>query len=241
MKYIDLQEAFETELNLVNDGENKPLSIDTEYFLNSALDIFYKGRYSGMNIKRESFEQTQKRIDDLRTLVTKLSYNQASINQISTSLYSVELPDNYILLLGDTAGIAPADGIVDDCWDVDEDGNYIVKYSDTIEGTIDTIDRIKENSLSEYHLHYTKAKPIRMMQGNEIQLHTDGKYKVSIYDISYLRKPIRIDIHTEPFAEYTDMPEHTHLEIVKIAARLYIENKANVRYQTYSNEVATME
>lgn len=52
--------------------------------------------------------------------------------------------------------------------------------------------------------------------------------------MQYLRKPIRIDIHTNPFAEYDDMPEHTHLEIVKLAAQLYIENQADNRYQTYT-------
>jgi len=49
-------------------------------------------------------------------------------------------------------------------------------------------------------------------------LFTDGKYQVSQYDMVYLRKPEYIDIHKNPFDEYTDMPEHTHSEIVKIAA-----------------------
>ena len=55
--------------------------------------------------------------------------------------------------------------------------------------------------------------------------------------MQYLRKPIRIDIHKNPFDEYTDMPEHTHIEIVKLAAQLYIENQADNRYQTYTQEV----
>ena len=84
------------------------------------------------------------------------------------------MPEDYVILLGDTAGIAPADGIENECWEKDEEGNYISHYSDTIEGTIETIDRIKENSLSEYKLKYTKAKPIRLIAGNNIYLHTDG-------------------------------------------------------------------
>ena len=36
--------------------------------------------------------------------------------------------------------------------------------------------------------------------------------------MTYLRKPKYIDIHEKPFDEYTDMPEHTHSEIVKLAA-----------------------
>lgn len=33
------------------------------------------------------------------------------------------------------------------------------------------------------------------------------------------------------------MPEHTHLEIVKLAAQLYIENQANPRYNSYTQGV----
>jgi hypothetical protein len=96
-------------------------------------------------------------------LVTKHTYKDIDITKVNQETYTVTLPDDYVILLGDTAGIAPADGITNDCWEKDSEGNYKVKYSDTIEGTIETVDRIKENSLSEYHLKYTKAKPIKLM------------------------------------------------------------------------------
>lgn len=241
MRYINLQESFEIELNKLQDGLTKPSSAITEYFLNVALDKFWKTRYSGINFKQESFEQTQKRIDDLRTLVTEVSYTN-DIVKVSNELYTVQLPKDYIILLGDKAGIAPADGYSDPCWELDSNGNPILHYSDTIEGQIETIDRIKENSLSEYHLKYTKAKPIRLIAGNTIQLHTDGKYKVAAYTMQYLRQPQYIDIHKDPFAEYTDMPEHTQIEIVKLAAQLYLQNQADPRYASYTQEVVpTME
>lgn len=236
MKNIELLESFEIELNKLDDNLTKPKTNISEYFLNTALDKFWKTRYSENNFKRESFEQTQKRTDDLRTLVAYKVYTD-DIVTLNNKEYQVELPEDYVILLGDTAGIAPADGIENECWEKDEEGNYISHYSDTIEGTIETIDRIKENSLSEYKLKYTKAKPIRLIAGNSIYLHTDGQYKVSNYRMSYLRKPQRIDIHTNPFDEYTDMPEHTHLEIVKLAAQLYIENQANPRYNSYTQEI----
>ena len=69
MKFIELQEAFELELNKFDDIDKIP-STDTEYWLNQGLIRFVKTRYSGVNTKGESFEQSQKRIDDLRTLVT---------------------------------------------------------------------------------------------------------------------------------------------------------------------------
>lgn len=234
MKNIELLESFELELNKLDDNFTKPTTNTTEYFLNAGLDKFWKTRYSQNNPKVKGFEQIQKRIDDLRTLVVEVTLVP---DTTSKDLYTVTIPEDYVILLGDTAGISPADGYTDPCWELDSDGNYVIHYSDVLEGSIETIDRIKENSLSEYHLRYTKAKPIRLLSGNEIKLYTDGKYKVSKYILHYLRKPHYIDIHTEPFKEYTDMPEHTHLEIVKLAAQLYIENQANPRYNSYTQEV----
>lgn len=234
MKNIELLESFELELNKLDDNFTKPTTNTTEYFLNAGLDKFWKTRYSQNNPKVKGFEQIQKRIDDLRTLVAEVTLVP---DTTSKDLYTVTIPEDYVILLGDTAGISPADGYTNPCWELDSDGNYVIHYSDVLEGSIETIDRIKENSLSEYHLRYTKAKPIRLLSGNEIKLYTDGKYKVSKYILHYLRKPHYIDIHTEPFKEYTDMPEHTHLEIVKLAAQLYIENQANPRYNSYTQEV----
>lgn len=240
MKNIELQESFEIEINKLDDNLTKPTSAITEYFLNAGLDEFWKTRYSGYNIKQEGFEQTQKRIDDLRTLVTAQVFKEEDITN-SGNIYEIILPEDYVILLGDTVGIRPADGLQNQCWDLDVDGNYKIHYSDPIEGTIETVDRIKENSLSEYHLRYTKARPIRLVAGNNIELHTDNSYRVSEYQMKYIRKPQKIDLHIDPFQEYLDMPLHTQIEIVKTAAKLYIENKSDQRYNTYSNELNTME
>lgn len=238
-KYIDLQEAFEIELNVLDDGLNKPKSMDTEWWLNKGLEKFWKTRYSGLNPKSTSFEQDQKRIDDLRTLVSTLVYDKDQIIKMTDSKYSVALPDDYVILLGDTSGIQPISD--NECWDKDEFGEYIIKYDDSIESSIETIDKQLKNSLSEHKLKYCKARPLRLIQGDEIKLYTDGQYRISSYTLTYLRRPKHIDIHTNPFDEYVDMPEHTHSEIVKIAAQMYIENQANQRINTHNAEVQEME
>ena len=208
-------------------------------FINEAIDKFWKTRYSGLNYKQRGFEQDQKRTDDLRTLVTKHTYKDTDISKINQVEYTVTLPDDYVILLGDTAGISPADGVINNCWEKDALGNYKIKYSDTIEGTIETVDRIKENSLSEYRLKYTKAKPIRLIQDNTITLYTDGNYKVAEYTIEYLKKPSKVDLKTNPTDEYTDLPSHTHMEVVKLAVQLILATLPN--YNVYSNEVNSME
>ena len=206
-------------------------------FLNEALDKFVKTRYSGINYKREGFEQSQKRIDDLRTLVIN---TDLSCTNDAKATYRFTLPDDYMILLGDTAGIQPMNE--NECWpySFDEEGNkiYNTHYSDTIEGTIETVDRIKENSLSEFHLRYNKAKPIRLISGNNVVLITDGKYKVSKYTIQYLKKPSKLVVSTE---EYTDLPEHTHIEIVKLALQLFLATTNQSAYETLNNEIPVME
>ena len=70
--------------------------------------------------------------------------------------------------------------------------------------------------------------------------YTDENYKISDCDITYLKKPTAITFANDS-AEYTDLPEHTHQEIVKLAVQMYLESIADQRYTSYSNEVNTME
>lgn len=238
----ELQIEVERRLQLINPELSLAGKLPSDTiisFINEAIDKFWKTRYSGLNFKQRGFEQDQKRTDDLRTLVTKHTYKDTDITKVNQEKYTVTLPDDYVILLGDTAGISPADGVINNCWEKDALGNYKIKYSDTIEGTIETVDRIKENSLSEYRLKYTKAKPIRLIQDNTITLYTDGNYKVAEYTIEYLKKPSKVDLKTNPTDEYTDLPSHTHMEIVKLAVQLILATLPN--YNVYSNEVNSME
>lgn len=238
----ELQIEVERRLQLINPELSLAGKLPSDTiisFINEAIDKFWKTRYSGLNYKQRGFEQDQKRTDDLRTLVTKHTYKDTDITKVNQEEYTVTLPDDYVILLGDTAGISPADGVINNCWEKDALGNYKIKYSDTIEGTIETVDRIKENSLSEYRLKYTKAKPIRLIQDNTITLYTDGNYRVAEYTIEYLKKPSKVDLKTNPTDEYTDLPSHTHMEVVKLAVQLILATLPN--YNVYSNEVNSME
>lgn len=234
---------LERRLQLIDNkliDENKLSSDLLCSLINEAIDKFWKTRYSGLNYKQSGFEQTQKRIDDLRTLVRNKLYEDDAIQKISNSKYSVELPEDYNLLLGDTAGIYPADGLTIPCWEK-INGDYVIKDSDTIESTIETVDRQLENPLSEHNLKYSVAKPLRLVQENNILLITDSKYKIKRYNLVYLCKPQIFKINTNPNEEYTDLPEHTHIELIKLAVQLYLSTKATNNYQIYSSEVATME
>lgn len=236
------QIEFERRLQLMDPNLviKDKLSSDTIIsFINEAIDKFYKTRYSGINFKAQGFEQTQKRIDDLRTLIKNKKYTANSINKSDRNSYSVELPEDYVLLLGDTAGIQPSN--LNECWETNERGEYIIKYTDTLESTIETLDRQLSNSLSEHKLKYCQARPLKLIQDNNVILYTDGQYKVSEYEITYLAKPSKINSSNITNTEYTDLPEHTHMEIVKMAIQIYLATKPMQHYNAYSNEIASME
>lgn len=237
----DFQIEFERRLQLMNPNLviKDKLSSDTIFtFINEAIDKFWKTRYSGINFKAQGFEQSQKRIDDLRTLVKKHTFTSDSITK-HDNVFTVELPQDYTILLGDTAGIQPND--INDCWEVDSNGEYKIKYTDTLEATVENIDRQLGNSLSEHKLKYCSARPLRLIQDNNILLYTDGNYKVSEYTVTYLSKPTKLNSSNINNMEYPDLPEHTHIEIVKLAIQLYLATKPMQHYNAYSNEIASME
>lgn len=271
MTYLELQASFELEINKIDANLEKPKSVDIEYWLNRGLEKFYKTRYTGSNPKGLGFEQDQKRIDDLRTLICtkhceldeetwylnqentsdiklsnqdKLLLESMPIDKIyaaSNNKFYIRLPKDYVFLLGDTSSIIPIDNDDLKCAKRDNDGNIIPWRDDTIEATIETVDKQFRNTLSEHKIKYNRARPLRLIQENVITLITDGNYTVSEYSYSYLRRPNEINIHKNPREMYTDMPEHTHSEIVSLAVQLYLENQKDNRYTTYSNEVTTIE
>ena len=242
MTQREFQIEFERRLQLMDPNLviKEKLTSDTIIsFINEAIDKFYKTRYSGINFKAQGFEQTQKRIDDLRTLIKNKKYTESLINKSDRNSYFVELPEDYVLLLGDTAGIQPSN--LNECWETNERGEYIIKYTDTLESTIETLDRQLGNSLSEHKLKYCQARPLKLIQNNNVILYTDGNYKISEYQITYLAKPSKIDSSNITNLEYTDLPEHTHMEIVKMAIQIYLATKPMQHYNAYSNEIASME
>ena len=235
------QIEFERRLQLMDPElvRTNKLSSDTIFsFINEAIDKFYKTRYSGINAKSEGFEQSQKRIDDLRNLIKTASFTEEITN--NGNIYTIELPEDYVLTLGDVAGILPTEGN-EQCWEIDEEGDYVVKRADTIEATIENIDRQLNNSLSEHLLKYCTARPLKLIQGNQVILYTDGKYSVANYQITYLSKPQFLDSSNISNTEYTSLPEHTHMEIVKMAVQLYLATKPMQHYSAYSSEVNNME
>ena len=96
------------------------------------------------------------------------------------------------------------------------------------------------NSLTDFHYRYHRARPLRVRTKDGFRLLTDKNYKINSYNLGYLKIPT--EITSEGWnSQYTDFEDHIWLEIIKIAAQMYIENQSDSRYQTITNEVLTQE
>lgn len=229
MKYIDILEAFETEIGVVNQVE-KPLTSDSLFWLNQAVDKFVKLRFNTDQVHKTSYEQNEKRRNDLINLYKITKYTQFSIddNNPKYDKYTVEnYPDDFLFSLNEDTIITNNKG---------EN-----PYSTSIfECTSDSFMYRVTNSLTDFHYKYGEARPLRVCTDKGCYLLTDKNYKIKEYVLGYLRTPKKITLST-PFEEYTDFDNITIPEIIKIAAQMYLENTGNPRYKSITQEVMTQE
>ena len=231
MRYIDILTSFEIEINKINDTVNKPATDDSLFWLNQAVAKFIKQRFNGDPINNLGYEQTEKRrVDLIKLFKTEvfgkddLIYNNLQPNYDE---YSVVYPNDFLYILNEDVVISDTEGghLMDTC---------------VFECTQDSFMYRINNSLTDFHYRWHRARPLRIRNSNGCKLLTDKNYKIHEYTIGYLKKPIEITLD-QPYAEYTDFEDVVLYEIIKIAAQMYIENQADERYRTISNEVLTQE
>lgn len=141
--------------------------------------------------------------------------------------YNCTYPDDLMFVLNEDVVIS------------DNDGNYEMDTC-VFECTADSFMYRINNKLTDFHYRFHRARPLRIRTRNGVRLLTDKKYKIKSYTLGYLKVPTEITSET-PDKDYTDFEDYTWLEIVKIAAQMYIENQSDPRYKTITNEVLTQE
>lgn len=237
MTPLQMQAYFEVEIAKI-DGLEKPLSEDVFYFINQAISKFAKTRYSGINFKREGFEQSQKRMDDLRTLVTTTrlvptipsTTPPMGIMYAKPNSYYVAFPNNYMFTLSEEVTISFT-GLDDTVKSI---------RTGITECTLDTYTFKVDDPMESHVLHMEYARPLRLEEGINVWLVTDGNYTIQYYYLTYLKTPNTVFVNGITSSS-CDLPEHTHQEIVKLAVDMYLENSYDQRIKTYQGQVNTME
>lgn len=231
MTNIEILTAFETEINQLNNELTKPSTDDSLFWLNQSVNKFVKIRFNGDFIHREGYEQTEKRRNDLIKLFKTVTYNNEDMIKdtsfASYDQYSIQYPKDFLYALNEDVVIA------------DVDGNHKMDTC-VFECTQDSFMYRINNSLTDFHYRFHRARPIRTRNKTGCLLLTDKKYIIKQYTLGYLRQPDEITLQN-PYNQYLDFDDSTMYEIIKIAAQMYLENIKDQRYQTITSEIISQE
>lgn len=229
MRCIDLIASFELEIDKLDDALNKPVTDDSLYWINQAIMKFVKDRFNGNAPKRTSYEQNEKRTRDLINLLREQTDFDVEENMEHPSYneYEYIYPSDMMFVLNEDVIIS------------DNNGDHEMDTC-VFECTADNFMYRVNNILTDFHYRFHRARPLRVRTKDGFRLLTDKQYKIKNYTLGYLKVPEEIT-NDDPFKEYNDFEDYIWLEIIKIAAQMYIENQHDPRYQTISNEVITQE
>lgn len=199
---------------------------ELDFWLNEAQDRFIKQRMFGNNTKHEAFDKSVKRIEDLKNLVcSKRSLALATNLDIGVNVKSTDLPvsdstDPYAYYIN--SSVANSSGVYLQI-------NDIISWSNISEYIKDSINNpwIKRPLVLFNKNSYTTTPQISVVYGDEFVPNT--------IDITYIKKPkVLTSFSMSGYQTNTsELSEHTHREIVNIAASMLIENIESPRVQTF--------
>lgn len=220
------------------DNLNYPnfLPEEIDLLLNQGQERFIKQRYGITNPKRTSFEETQKRTEDLKELIKHVNLIPAANTYTNITPYSrfVTLPTDHWFIIQER--------VVQEC----DKCNSTPLYSETI--TI--AGRI---SITQYNGMYAEVRPIqhmevdkvlndafkqpdydkvlRLMEDGQVEIITSSVCVPTVYRLRYLKKPNKISLTTPTNCE---LSEHTHQEIVDEAIKVALEGIEAKRNGSFS-------
>lgn len=230
----ELHYEFKLKMDRVDSLSQQDFNVaEIDWLLNEAQLVFVKRRYSGLsNSKRRGFENTQKRIDDLSTLVVKYPEQPAlTATLLDTGVYEVDLDDteyNYLFL-------------VDAYLDLTVDENCVIRGVPLRFIQHDDLRRSLKDPFNGPSLEFIPYNIGRSTSGTSSSIYIysgdlPSTYIDSIY-IEYIKHPSRvsfggyvyIDGNIYPAAT-SELPEQTHSELVDIACELAALNIENPEY-----------
>ena len=263
MRGIDIIAAFELEINKLDDALTKPDTDDSLYWVNQAVVKFVKDRFNGNAPKRTSYEQNEKRTRDL---VRLLRQYEPATPEVHTeyhdyNYYEYTYPEDMMFALNEDVTISDMnDGnLVDTCVFECTADSFMYRINNSLTDFHYRHHRarpLRIRSASKFaqqvivddaQWQFGELLPASFQESDKktvfttgFKLLTDKKYKIKKYILGYLKKPEELT-NANPNTEYKDFEDYTWLEIVKIAAQMYVENQSDPRYRTITNEVLTQE
>lgn len=193
-----------------------------DFWLNEAQDRYIKLRMFGNNNAKTGFEQSQKRVDDLKALLVITDKLTLSSSMMGPNVKEVALPISsstspYLYYVNSSV--------------YDVSGNELQTGAIMQQEYIN--DYLKDAINNPYIrrpyvlFYYNNGPVIGFIYGDE--------FVPTQCDITYIKKPKALTSFTVSGYQTNtcELSEHTHREIVDLATSLLIENIESGRVQTY--------
>ena len=194
---------------------------EIDLLLNQATERIIKQRYGTTNVKRSSFEETQKRTEDLKNLVVTAPAILGFVtpNNINADAAFFTLPTDHYFTIFEQCTIS-----------------YTDCKGDTVQDTVPVV-AIQHNDYNKT-IDNPFNKPnenrvLRLAEDGQIELIPDTGHLLVSYYLRYIRKPATIDSVNIPNVD-SDLSEHLHDEIVDQAVLLALEDIESRRQQSYN-------
>ena len=220
MTIIEFHINFNIELDKTLDFEYpyiRPEQVD--YWLNKAQDRFIKERVYPETGKR-GFEATQKRIDDLKSLVKKSGVVTPTT---SGTVYTSSLPNDYQHLIRHRCIT-----------------NTTACGSKEVGGT-----QVQQDDLNvllrDPFWKPTSDEPLYYLDSTGLVYETGGLFTVVSTVFTYIKDPAQMrygTTYTSPTSDVQcELDSLVHSDILEIAISMVLENIESQRYQTNLNEL----
>jgi len=241
-------------LDSLNYPNFEPEEIDL--ILNQAQDRIVKQRYGLTNTKKSSFEETQKRIEDLRTLIkTKVvlrnNINTADFENSTINSYNARLEENHWFIIWEKAiiecpgcttnikipileyesGPVPAPG------GGGGSGLPSITYI-TVQGleveVRPTTHLELQKVVGDAFKGPDKTKVLRLMYRDRVELIASPDCSVITYIYRYIKEPVRVSLNGNITFE---LPEQIHTEIIDEAINIALEGTEAKRTGTFKQYI----
>lgn len=225
MTIRDFHNNFDIEVDKTIDFEYPYiLPEQKDYWINKSIGRFVKERTYPKNPNQKGFEETQKRIEDLRTLVVQSSN---LIPTLTGTEYTITLPTDYLYLVRHKCTTADS------------------TCGEKNVGGILTKEEFINQMIKDPFWKPTAEEPLYYFLGNTIVYETLGTFVLNNTKLTYIKQPAVVRLGTDYQTPTTDiqcdLPEQSHQEILDIAISMFLENIESQRYQTNLNELSKTE
>lgn len=225
---------FKIKVDKIDSQQFVGLSIpQIDWLLNEAQEIFIKTRIGINNLYQKGFEESQKRIEDLRPLVVK--NNAIVLQTLDTTSYYAELPANYLYYLR-----ATVEGQKNKCTG---ELKIIIQQHDDLNNVLTS---------AFYSPNFEWREVPAVFSGNTLVVYRKSDFTLSTLKLEYLKKPTRIQYPTGFENGEYELPDGTIVnidqnsdfsdnmfaarEIVDIAVALATGNLGDSRYSIFETK-----